>query len=369
MDRINSYRNYAFMVAAALACAVMVSCKSTQKSTTDLKDLSYLYNPTKSSLKTRYSVLNETDESSVLSVKFFSTDMFFSEANPKGIPMSLMLVTVKLYNITGGKILADTARVDLSIVREKDKPEYTYRIPLKVEPGISYVAEVKILDKLRLQVTQSFVPFNTGTTTNRYNFYARGQFQKNVLFNPVVRVNEYVNLVYPRKRIDSLFISFYKPLKEIPYPPSLLVPEKTIDYEPDTVIALAYSDTLPLMFPKTGVYFCSAGRDLADGFTFFNFGESFPSMTRPEVMIEPLAYLTSADEMEALRTSVRPKLALDDFWIKCGGNVDKARELIRIYYTRILYANYYFTSYKEGWRTERGMIYTIYGPPDKVYKT
>ena len=29
---------------------------------------------------------------------------------------------------------------------------------------------------------------------------------------------------------------------------------------------------------------------------------------------------------------------------------------------------YYFTSFKEGWRTERGMIYTIYGPPDKVYK-
>ena len=51
------------------------------------------------------------------------------------------------------------------------------------------------------------------------------------------------------------------------------------------------------------------------------------------------------------------------------GNIDKARELIRIYYTRILYSNYYFTSYKEGWRTERGMIYTIYGPPDKVYKT
>lgn len=49
--------------------------------------------------------------------------------------------------------------------------------------------------------------------------------------------------------------------------------------------------------------------------------------------------------------------------------MDKARELIRIYYTRALYSNYYFTSYKEGWRSERGMIYIIYGPPDKVYKT
>ena len=73
--------------------------------------------------------------------------------------------------------------------------------------------------------------------------------------------------------------------------------------------------------------------------------------------------------MADLRSAVKPKAALDDFWIKCGGNVDKARELIRIYYTRVLYSNYYFTSYKEGWRSERGMIYIIYGPPDKVYKT
>jgi len=86
-------------------------------------------------------------------------------------------------------------------------------------------------------------------------------------------------------------------------------------------------------------------------------------------MIEPLAYLASEDEMNRMRNAPGPKAALDEFWIGCGGNVEKARELLRIYYTRILYSNYYFTSYKEGWRTERGMIYTIYGPPDKVYKT
>ena len=72
--------------------------------------------------------------------------------------------------------------------------------------------------------------------------------------------------------------------------------------------------------------------------------------------------------LSAFKSAIKPKVALDDFWIKCGGNIDKARELIRIYYTRVFYSNYYFTSYKEGWRSERGMIYIIYGPPDKVYK-
>ncbi len=366
-------RNYSSgvlrMLLAVFAGLALYSCSSTQRVAVDTKDLSYLYNPTKSSIKPRFSIFNETDQASILSVKFFATDLFFSEANPQGIPMAQILVTVKLFNTTSGRILADTAYVDANIVKTEGRQEYVYKIRLRVEHGMVYNAEVKILDKLRAEVIQAFVPFNTLSYTNRYNFIARGHFMKNELFNPVVRANEYVNLVYPRGTADSLFIAYYQPLKDIPYPPSMLLPEKTIDYLPDTVVAVRYSDTIPLMFPGDGVYFCSTERDSEEGYTFFNFGDAYPTMNSPEVMIEPLAYLASEDEMNSMRTSTRPKVALDEFWIKCGGNVDRSRELIRIYYTRILYSNYYFTSFKEGWRTERGMIYTIYGPPDKVYKS
>jgi GWxTD domain-containing protein len=124
-----------------------------------------------------------------------------------------------------------------------------------------------------------------------------------------------------------------------------------------------------MMFPKEGIYFCSIDRKIKEGFTLLNLGSAYPRVTTPETMIEPLSYLASQAEMTDLRSAAKPKAALDEFWIKCGGNVDKARELIRIFYTRVLYSNYYFTSFKEGWRTERGMIYIIYGPPDKVYKT
>jgi GWxTD domain-containing protein len=369
MNRISSFRNCSNWLCAALISAVLVSCKTTQKVTIDPKDLSYLYNPTKSSIKPRFTVLNQTDATSVLSAKFFTSDLFFSEANPQGVPIAQVMITVKLYNITNDRILTDTSSMNINIVKEASRREYIYKVPLAVEPGTRYMAEVKILDRLRLEVIQAFVPFNTFSDYNRYNFVARGHFNKGELFNPVVRVNEYLNLLYPRRPLDSLFISYYKPFTEVPYPPSMMLPEKIIDYDPDTTIALPYSDTLPIMFSQEGIYFCTVGRNLNEGYTFYNFGESFPSKTKPEAMIKPLAYLSSEDEINAMLSSSRPKAALDDFWIKCGGNVEKSRELIRIYYTRILYSNYYFTSFKEGWRTERGMIYTIYGPPDKVYKT
>jgi GWxTD domain-containing protein len=347
---------------------VINSCKIS-KQAVDYKDLSYLYNPTKSPINPRYNISNQTDESSMLSVRFSSSDLFFSEANPQGVPTAMVLITVKLFSMSQGKALVDTAVLNLSIIKETGKKEYVYNLPLKVEKSTEYLAEVKILDRLKLIVSQSFVQFNTLSNNNRYNFRVVDHFDKNLLFSPVVRLDEYVNLVYSRGHIDSLFISYYKPFKEIPDPPSMLLPEKTLDYEPKQVIALPYSDTLPMMFPKEGIYLCSIDRNIKDGFTFLNMGETYPKLTAPEVMIEPLSYLASQDEMIQLRSAAKQKAALDAFWIKCGGNVDKARELIRIYYTRVLYSNYYFTSYKEGWRSERGMIYIIYGPPDKVYKT
>jgi GWxTD domain-containing protein len=344
------------------------SCKSTQQAA-DYKDLSYLYNPTKSPVNPLYNIINQSDESSVLSIRFANSDLFFSEANPQGVPTALVMVNVKLFNMKERKSIVDTATLNLSIVKVNSAQDYIYDVPLKVEKGNEYVIEVKILDRLRLLTSQAFVQFNTVSETNRYNFKVNTHFEKHKLFTPILRIDEYVNLVYTRGHIDSLFVSFYKPFKEVPDPPSMLVPEKTLDYEPRQVVALPYSDTLPMMFPKEGIYLCSIDRNLKDGFTFLNLGATYPKFTTPEVMIEPLVYLASEDEMATMHDAPKPKAALDDFWIKCGGNVDKSRELIRIFYTRVVYANYYFTSYKEGWRTERGMIYVIYGPPDKVYKT
>jgi GWxTD domain-containing protein len=368
MNRINLFGNYRAWILAGLILTVMASCGVTRNAAVDTKDLSYLYNPTKSSFRPGFSVFNESENLSILTVRLPAANLLFSEANPRGIPIAQVMITVKLFNITGGRFLADTAFSDLDIIREEGRQEYLYKLMLKVEPGNDYNAEIKILDQIRAEVVQSFVPFNTTSISNKYNFIVRNHNDNNDLISPVVRPNQYVNLLYPRKKLDSLFISVFRPLSEVPYPPSILLPEKIIDYDPDTIISVAYSDTLPLMFPDEGVYFCAPERDSEYGFTLLNFGLDYPTMNDPELMIRPLAYLASAEEMDAMRSSDRPKLALDDFWLKCGGNVDRSRELIRIFYTRILYANHYFTSFKEGWRTERGMIYTIYGPPDKVYK-
>ena len=139
----------------------------------DTKDLSYLYNPIKNSINPRYGVFNQSDQVSVLSVKFFNSDLYFNEANPRGIPMAMNSVSVHLFNVSQGKKLADTAFLKLDIVKEEKRDEYLYNIPLKTEKGFEYVAEIKIVDRIRLVTIQAFVSFNTTSEYNRYNFFAR----------------------------------------------------------------------------------------------------------------------------------------------------------------------------------------------------
>ena len=85
--------------------------------------------------------------------------------------------------------------------------------------------------------------------------------------------------------------------------------------------------------------------------------------------MEPLFYLATLAEYRDLRTDSNRKLAVDKFWLKMGGSVEKSRELIRIYYNRVVYSNLYFTSNKEGWKTDQGMIFILFGPPARIQMT
>src|SRR5664280_957760 len=159
MNNCISNRTICLLISGILLASVFSSCKTSQQ-VVDHKDLSYLYNPTKSPINPRYVVTNNTDDASVLSVRFSTNDLFFSEANPQGVATAQVMLTVKLWSMTQAKALTDTAVLNLNIVKETGKQEYIFEVPLKVEKGNEYLAEVKILDRLRLLVSQSFVQFN-----------------------------------------------------------------------------------------------------------------------------------------------------------------------------------------------------------------
>ncbi len=357
----------AAIAAVVTAAALMTSCAVTQDAA-DTKDMSYIYNPSRSIYTPWISVYNEDAETTVLNISIRKGEFYFNEANPEGVPMASMLISVRLFDNTLGGVLADTSTFKYDIKREDMGGEYTFRTPLAARDGNSYTAEIKIIDLIRQRTQQLFVDFERTGRYSGLNYKIRDHFTGNEVHSRVTRVDQYINVLAPSLQPDTLWISYYKAVTSTPPSPSTILPEVTLAPEPEAIVPLVWADTLPLMFPNQGIYMISADSLVREGLVLYNFGPDHPSMARPETMIAPLAYIATPQEMEEMMTADKPKLALDNFWLARTGSIDRSKELIRIYYNRTLFSNYYFTSYKAGWLTDRGMIYIMYGPPDKVYK-
>ncbi len=352
-----------------LLLLITSACTMVPRTSKDANDMSYLYNPLKNSLHPKYRVYNDNENRSTLSIKFYSQDLFFSEANAEGVPMSSMVVFYRLFNLSQGRVAIDTSLIRLSIREMKGRRDYVYNFPLKADQGSKYEVELLLKDAITNKSIQAHIPFDKTITGNKHDFKVRGHFNQFDIFTEVFKEGNYVNILYPKDRPDSLYLSYFEPFDKIPIAPSMLVPEKELDLTPSKYKNIPYSDTLPLMVPNRGVYLFATTPGSLTGYPLFNFGTNFPGISEPEMMIEPLIYLSSETKINEMLAASSRKIALDNFWLGMSNNVEKSRELLRIYYNRVLFANYFFSSYKEGWRTDRGMIYIIYGPPDKVYKT
>jgi len=96
------------------------------------------------------------------------------------------------------------------------------------------------------------------------------------------------------------------------------------------------------------------------------FCPGFPRPSTTDELIRPLVYLASEEEWDSLRTAQTPieqRRRFETFWLSGAENRQRARAAIRQYYSRVEEANRMFSSHKEGWKTDRGMVYIICGPP------
>jgi GWxTD domain-containing protein len=89
-----------------------------------------------------------------------------------------------------------------------------------------------------------------------------------------------------------------------------------------------------------------------------------------DLAIEQCVYEAKSSEMSYLREAETPEEKQKrflEFWKKRDPNPNTPRnEKMEAYFTRVEYANKTFKHYIEGWRTDMGMVYIIFGPPDNV---
>ncbi|MFT6827046.1 MAG: GWxTD domain-containing protein [Roseivirga sp.] len=95
----------------------------------------------------------------------------------------------------------------------------------------------------------------------------------------------------------------------------------------------------------------------------------YPYFNRYDNMIQPLIFITTTDEFKDMRKADNVRDAFEDFVMnRFSGSSKMSQEFVKYYYKRIRDAAHLFTTNKEGWKTDRGMVYQIYGNPIQVFR-
>jgi GWxTD domain-containing protein len=155
--------------------------------------------------------------------------------------------------------------------------------------------------------------------------------------------------------------NFDPPLPPMEIRPAPVPREVQVDFEGDFLMNNLKS------FTKDGYYFIQSDTNSTQGMLIKTVHEAFPKVKDYEEMVEMVVYISTRNEHETLKAAEDKKKALDQYWYGMLKDEEAARKVIREYFKQIEFANILFTDFKEGWKTDRGMVYTVMGPPNEVF--
>ena len=96
--------------------------------------------------------------------------------------------------------------------------------------------------------------------------------------------------------------------------------------------------------------------------------DKYPAYDELEPLVECLQYITKDEEYQEIIQAKDKKQAFDLFWLNHSRSEIKARQAIKLFYSQIKWANNFFTTHEDGWKTDRGMVFVMFGRPNEVFK-
>lgn len=349
--------------------ALLLSCLSNAEYFRSHTDL---YRPSrKEEIKALFSVLHIDDKYSWLCYELSSSELTYKHTDYDSLSTATVKIAYRLQEKFGMRHGGDTANF---IVRDHVRSSAEHivkgKLKIKIAAGSKLFMDISVFDTNsgRRALQTLYVAKENIFSAQNFEVEVPG---KGLFVNPYFSTNTGLFLRHERRQdAEKLFVDFFKRSVAPAAPPYSLEGEETFKYAPDSTFMLnKKQDRFELVADRNGFYHCRIDTSQRDGITFFYFYRGFPEVDNYAKMIECARYIMTAEEFNSAMNASNKKEAADKFWLGFAGSPDRARTLIATWYGRIKEANIYFSSYTEGWKTDRGMIYTVFGPPKNIYKT
>lgn len=237
-----------------------------------------------------------------------------------------------------------------------------------LKKGMNYYIDVQVLDVHKKTLYSHSEFSNKSSAESRQNFLITNS-RDELLFSSYYKPEDVVYIRSQRNREKLYEVDFFKPNFKLALPPFSTDQMPHFSYKPDSSFSVyEVHEKIELALPSKGFFHLKTNKTTKDGVTFFVYESSFPKIKNSEQMIHATRYIMAKKEFDNCMLSEDKKEAIDKFWLDIAGSNERAKELIRKYYGRVQEANKLFTSFQEGWKTDRGMIFIVFGAPNKVTK-
>ena len=359
-------RNHLYL----LLLLVVVACGTSKKAETS-KNAPATYKHDSNTIHPEFTLFHVSDDATELHYKISSKELLYTR--PDGINFSSnVLISYRLYTNFDSKDVVDSASVRLVDMNNDNSNKFLIgKMNVKAVTPRSYYLRITISDLNRNISVASGMEIEKDSDLNRQNFLVKSKVDDTPLFRNHFKLNEELVISYKAKIAVTIFVRYYNREFPLAAPPFSVADARPFQYKADSLFSIQLDQNGSANFStnKKGFYHFQLDTSKRIGLTLYHFSETFPEIKKAQDLVPPLRFITSKQEYDELTSSTNPKAAVEKFWLNCTGNQDRAKEIIRKYYNRERDANLFFTSYIEGWKTDRGMIYLIYGAPNVIYRT
>lgn len=319
-----------------------------------------------------FAVYNPSPDSSSIYFKISTKDILYTRSDKLSPYKANIKVHYQLFPYGNSKLIVDSASFFIQDeVRSKTSKSLTGSFSLTTPDAKDYLLKVTTEDLNRGASIEKKIYLRKSYVHNRQYFLIQKDSSKNLIYNFFINDTSELNIKSEQHKNQTIFIHYYNRNFNIAAPPFASVNTKPFNYTPDKTVTLQLNSSgeSKISPPNNGFIHIQTDTSSRIGYTLIKYEKNFPTIYSIEGLVKPLRYICSTAEYNALLNSETPKKSVDEFWLSKASSKERARELIKQYYNRVEKANKHFSSHVEGWKTDRGMISIIYGPPTVVRKT
>jgi GWxTD domain-containing protein len=328
----------------------------------------YLYDLESRDIHPEYIVYHHTSDSSTVYFRVFSSELLYTRISAQDPFLLNLKIKATVSDLDG--VTKDTVSIFL---HEGSKDRQGWLLGSMAIPMVQgkWNLLIEFTDVSRNLTQPSYIACDKSSSFTAQNYLLTKFETGEPVFGGFVTPGQMVEVFSARNSSsDSPWLGKVAMEIKLPPPPfSANSPEQPSLTGAQPIALKKNADGGYIFEVVGGLYFLTQDASKLQGLAIKTSNTHFPRVKEVGSLEWPIRFITTKTEHEEIVKNSYPKALIDRFWLECGGSKEHARELIRIYYRRVEEANYYFSTYTEGWRTDRGMIHLLFGNPNQIVRS